>query len=104
MLPYRETISISLNKRTQRDGTPELVAFFESTINGWSPMIAVWPCSDDLETSQEDTITLNGMVYAYCISDDQASSFNDLVAIDDPSDCDWPTAMFIIGSLMRHVI
>jgi hypothetical protein len=103
MLPYRETQAIEFYRHTMRDGTEETMAFFKTTINGWSPMISVWLIDpNDDRNSQEDQITFNGVTYAYCISDQTTDEWDDLRLVDtiavDPID------MLVIGSLMRRVI
>jgi hypothetical protein len=102
LLPYRETIAFDLFTRNQRDGSPELVAFFTTPIGGWKPMIAVWVDKNEASTSPEDTISFGGVNYAYCISDETASDFDNLEAITDRAG--WADALFVVGALMRRVI
>lgn len=100
--PYRENISFALCTRQQRDGTPELVAFFETPINHWFPMISLWRDKNDAETSPEDTLNVMGEKIAFCISDETRGDYDDLTPCD-PKLID-PILMFAMGSLMRRVI
>lgn len=108
MMPSRDHRSFKLVKR-HSDYGPELMAFYESPINGWCPMISCWAISDPEGADvQEDQISVNGMHFAYCISDDRFEDYDDAAArmevIEDPSDCDMPTAMMVLGILTQRVI
>lgn len=107
--PVRLTRSMAFYRNKMRDGTIELMAFFETPITGgsgmsWCPMISVWAMTDDLDESQEDVITVNGMHFGYCISENTPADYADIKPIDDISDVNMPTYMLAIGMLTSQVL
>lgn len=99
--PYREEIQFDLFFRRQRDGTPELLAYFKTPINGWCPCINVWRDKNEPSESPEDTITVFGENIAFCITDQASSDYDDLEPVS-PKLIDAPL-LFAIASLTRRV-
>lgn len=101
MLPYRETIDIGFYASTRGGG--EYTAYLKTTVSGWRPMIAVWPCDEDPSVSNEDMLTVMGKTFAYCITDDveaQRGAHLTRIEVDQVPH----RIMFAIGSLLRRII
>jgi len=97
------TIAVKFYQRTMYDGTHEVLGFFENVqpsdgSSPWSPCISVW--LDDGKTA-EDTITVNGVTYAFCIAENTDDEYENLYWIGD---LDCVHHKFAIGLLVSKVI
>lgn len=100
--PAFEHIDVGVYKHT--DGS--LYAFYGANHTGWAPCVAVWVIDrTDPKSDNEDVVSINGMHFAYCTSDDTPEDFGDkLTMIADPSELrSMACEMMIAGLIYERV-
>ncbi len=103
--PSRESVDVAVYTKVFDDGRRELSCFYGANSTGWAPMVAVWAVdANDPKNVHEEMISIGGMTFAYCTSNDLATDFDGLQLVENPVDArDWALEMMVAGILYERV-